>query len=149
MVAIHVPRPSDDWAPSPAPGVRPRPRPPVPVGPLVRRLPDRATRFRRRRLAVLVTLVVAVALAVGAARLVTGLASIGASSGPRSVEAPGGAGPAPVAGVDYVVRPGDTLWSIATRIAPDDDPRVVVDALDAANGGVDLQVGDRLELDLG
>lgn len=23
----------------------------------------------------------------------------------------------------YVVQPGDTLWSIATRLAPDEDPR--------------------------
>lgn len=34
----------------------------------------------------------------------------------------------------YVVRPGDTLWSIATRFAPATDPRVVVDAIASANG---------------
>jgi hypothetical protein len=34
----------------------------------------------------------------------------------------------------YVVRPGDTLWSIATRFAPSTDPRVVVHALTSANG---------------
>jgi len=34
----------------------------------------------------------------------------------------------------YVVRPGDTLWSIATRFAPSTDPRVVVEALASANG---------------
>ena len=34
----------------------------------------------------------------------------------------------------YVVRPGDTLWLIATRIAgPDADPRPVVDRLEQAN----------------
>jgi hypothetical protein len=33
----------------------------------------------------------------------------------------------------YVVRPGDTLWSIATRSAPSADPRVVVDAIASAN----------------
>ena len=33
-----------------------------------------------------------------------------------------------------MVRPGDTLWSIATRFAPSTDPRVVVDAIASANG---------------
>jgi nucleoid-associated protein YgaU len=32
----------------------------------------------------------------------------------------------------YVVRPGDTLWSIARRIQ-DGDPRPLVDAIQAAN----------------
>ena len=49
----------------------------------------------------------------------------------------------------YVVRPGDTLWTIAAEIAPDDDPRAVVDALREANGGAELQVGQRLDLDVG
>jgi LysM repeat protein len=34
----------------------------------------------------------------------------------------------------YVVREGDTLWSIAQRVAPDEDPRPLVDAITAANG---------------
>jgi nucleoid-associated protein YgaU len=33
----------------------------------------------------------------------------------------------------YVVRPGDTLWSIATELAPETDPRVVAHALASAN----------------
>jgi hypothetical protein len=33
-------------------------------------------------------------------------------------------------------------------VAPDEDPRVVVDALRAANGGPDLEVGERLVIDL-
>jgi Tfp pilus assembly protein FimV len=48
----------------------------------------------------------------------------------------------------YVVRPGDTLWGIASRLAgPEADPRPVVDALAAANR-VDgqLAVGARLVL---
>jgi hypothetical protein len=34
----------------------------------------------------------------------------------------------------YVVQPGDTVWSIATRFEPSTDPRVVVDAITSANG---------------
>jgi Tfp pilus assembly protein FimV len=137
MVAIHIPRPADEWVPAPqvTPDVVPD-RTPLRERP--RRLPDRATRVRRRRLVVLVAgVVVAFALA-GAAQLLSGLASVDES--PR---------PEPISGGEYVVQPGDTLWSIAARLAPDDDPRAVVDALRAANGGADLQVGDRLDLDVG
>ncbi len=38
-----------------------------------------------------------------------------------------------VAAHRYVVRPGDTLWSIAKRLAPGRDPREIVDALEAVN----------------
>ena len=31
--------------------------------------------------------------------------------------------------VSYVVQPGDTLWSIAEQVAPNEDPRGVIDAL--------------------
>ena len=33
----------------------------------------------------------------------------------------------------YVVRPGDTLWSIALRSSPSVDPRLVVAAIASAN----------------
>ncbi len=33
----------------------------------------------------------------------------------------------------YVVRPGDTLWSIAKRVVPGRDPRQVADAIAAVN----------------
>ena len=35
----------------------------------------------------------------------------------------------PAPSIHYVVEPGDTLWSIARRVAPGHDPRPVVDAL--------------------
>ena len=89
-------------------------------------------------MALVAAVAVAIALA-GAAQLVTGLASVDES--PR---------PEPIPADEYVVQPGDTLWSIAARLAPDDDPRAVVDALRVlANGTADLQVGDRLDLDIG
>ena len=34
----------------------------------------------------------------------------------------------------YVVRPGDTLWSIAGDLSPGTDPRPVVHAIARANG---------------
>ena len=45
-----------------------------------------------------------------------------------------------------VVRPDDTLWSIATRIAPDRDPRAVVSELEQRNDltGPTVQVGQVL-----
>jgi LysM repeat protein len=106
------------------------------------RLPDRATRVRRRRLAVLVLALVVLGSVLLGVQAISGLAEVGGSSGPRPVEV------GPVAGQQYVVQPGDTLWSIAQRIAPDDDPRAVVDALRAANGGPGLEVGDRIMVDL-
>lgn len=39
----------------------------------------------------------------------------------------------PTAGTSYVVREGDTLWTIARRFAPGVDPRPLVDSLAAAN----------------
>ena len=44
----------------------------------------------------------------------------------------------PVVARSYVVQPGDTLWRIATRVAPGADPRPVIDDLAQANG---LQAG--------
>jgi LysM repeat protein len=38
-----------------------------------------------------------------------------------------------VAAHRVVVRPGDTLWAIAERVAPGQDPRPVVDAMVAVN----------------
>ena len=34
-----------------------------------------------------------------------------------------------------VVEPGDTMWAIALEVAPDRDPRLIVDRLTEANGG--------------
>ena len=43
-----------------------------------------------------------------------------------------------------VVEPGDTLWSIAKRLAPGSDPRDVVDALVQARGTTALLPGETL-----
>src|SRR5207247_6219585 len=71
------------------------------------------TRVRWGRVAVLAT---AMAVPVG-------VHAAGASDGHRAASSR-----------TYVVRAGDTLWSIASRIAgPGADPRPVVDALQRAN----------------
>ena len=52
-----------------------------------------------------------------------------------------------VVAVFLLVAPGDTLWSIARRVAPGRDPRPVVDGLIEANdvrGG--LQAGQELSI---
>jgi hypothetical protein len=49
--------------------------------------------------------------------------------------------------VTYVVVSGDTLWSIARRVAPDRDPRPVVDHLIEVNHlGGGLQAGQELSI---
>jgi LysM domain len=53
----------------------------------------------------------------------------------------------PAPRVTYVVEQGDTLWSIARRVAPGRDPRPVVDGLIEVNdvrGG--LQAGQELSI---
>jgi nucleoid-associated protein YgaU len=42
----------------------------------------------------------------------------------------------------YVVRPGDTLWSVAERFEPGRDPRPVVDELVADRGDGPLVAGE-------
>ncbi len=49
----------------------------------------------------------------------------------------------------YVVQPGDTLWGLATEIAPNEDPRPVVDQLIELNGSAAISVGQELTLPAG
>jgi Tfp pilus assembly protein FimV len=160
MVAILVLQPHETAGePDPAPGTqvalgrrgavsRPQPVDLARVEPLhfrsaARTLPDRPTRVRRRRLAaLLLTLALIGAIATAGRALISAASSVEPSS-PQPVEA---TLLSPAVGETYVVKPGDTLWSIASAIAPNSDPRPVVDALRAANGGPDIQVGQRLTI---
>jgi hypothetical protein len=136
MVAIQVPQLDPEVWPEPPrehePASHPRTRP-VPVR---RSLPDRATRVRRRRLAAIGLAAVLTLGGVTVGRVVWS-AAVGTSPA-QPIDA------RPITGDVYVVQPGDTLWSIAQRIAPGEDPRPVVAALKAGNGDVDLEPGDRL-----
>jgi Tfp pilus assembly protein FimV len=110
--------------------------------------------YRRRRLFAVV-LLAGLALAVAGAvfALTSGeTAPVSVRAGAASsalVEDPAayGAGHAsPAAGSVYVVRPGDTLWSIARGLAPSGDIRAEVDRLQDLNGTAALQAGQRLRL---
>jgi len=93
-------------------------------------------RYLRRRVVVgLVVLVVALLGLRGAAALVSS-AVVGTS----------GAGGAAVASTTHRAVPGDTLWEIAGRYAPQVDRRVAMDDLLALNGGGALQVGQQVLL---
>jgi len=72
--------------------------------------------YVRRRLVAFAVLVVVVGWGVPAAA--------------RSLAGPG---QQPEISVAYVVRSGDTLWAIAERLAPGEDPRAVIGRILAAN----------------
>lgn len=143
MVAIAQPTPLD--RPLAEPAGRPQLRL-VPTGPAHHRHPASAV-YRRRRLAALVLVLSLLAGLVAASRVVVG--SLGSGTPQPAPEAPAAplpAAAAPVAGEAYVVRPGDTLWSIASRLAPGGDVRDVVARLAERNGGPALHVGDVIQL---
>ena len=65
------------------------------------------------------------------------------ASAPSSASAGSAAGSAPAI---VTVQPGDSLWTIAARVAPQTDPRAEVAHLQQLNhlGGVELQPGQLL-----
>jgi hypothetical protein len=97
-------------------------------------LPDRATRVRRRRLALVLVVALAALMSIGLLRMTQGNA-VGTDGSPH-----------PIPRSAYIVQPGDTFWTIAERVAPNKDPRPIVDELQRRHGGGDLQVGDHLDL---
>jgi hypothetical protein len=50
--------------------------------------------------------------------------------------------------VEVVAQSGDTLWSIAERVAPGSDPREVVDALASQRGTADVRAGELIQVQL-
>ena len=98
----------------------------------------RRARLRRRRLVV--------ATAVGAVLVALALPWGGAGGRPLATSGPVLAGAAVAAHADYVVQPGDTLWSIAVRLDPAGDPRVVVGELEAQTGSDTVVPGQHLHL---
>jgi Tfp pilus assembly protein FimV len=71
------------------------------------------------------------------------------AAGARATAASSSAAAGPVSARVYVVRPGDTVWSVAARLAgPHGDPRPLVDDLIRANALQDARIwpGQRLVL---
>jgi LysM repeat protein len=99
---------------------------------------SRPVRLTRRGSAVLALVTVALGLLL----LVVAHASVGAA--PKTLPAQ----QAVSADGAVTVQPGDTLWSIARRVAPNRDPRVVVDHLQQVNhlAGVSLMPGQTLKV---
>jgi hypothetical protein len=64
-----------------------------------------------------------------------------AGGGPLSVT---GGGATPASSRVWVVRPGDTLWAIATTLQPGADVRPLVDRLSAEVGGATIYPGERV-----
>jgi hypothetical protein len=50
--------------------------------------------------------------------------------------------------VSVVVHPGDSLWTIAQRIAPGSDPRQLVDEIAAERGTADVRAGESFKVSL-
>jgi hypothetical protein len=86
-----------------------------------------------------------IALAVLALGVVVVTGQAGAALGGSTLAAPERR-PSLSASHTVVVRPGDTLWGIARRLAPNDDPRPVVDALATVYGPGPLTPGETLRL---
>lgn len=95
---------------------------------------ERAAVYWRRR---------AIAAALGLGIVLTA-AHAGVALGGSTTSSPGRSPHPHVERV--VVRDGDTLWSIAERLAPNSDPRPVVDAIVAARGTPDVQAGEAITL---
>lgn len=127
---VRTPGPSRIAAPS-------VPRPPAPRRPVRCGL---APAIRRRRAVVVLAVVTLV------------VAGLWYALGARAGAPLPGAGRAatisafPVAARSWVVRPGDTVWSIVAASGYRGDPRPVVDRLSDQLGGRPLQPGQRLVL---
>jgi len=117
--------------PTTRPVVRPLPRPATvrPARPSAARA-DMAQVFLWRRVAV-VAVAVAMLLTAGWAISVLGGASL-VASGHRATP------------VSYTVKSGDSLWTVAQRVAPNDDPRDVVAAIERSRGGAPLLPGQTI-----
>lgn len=103
---------------------------------------SRRVAANRRRAVVLATLVVALVGVVFALQAALG----GGAGGPLTTGAASAGAPRPAAVHGWLVRPGDTLWSIAVAVQPRGDVRPLVDRLSAELRGRPLLVGQRLTL---
>lgn len=102
--------------------------------------------YRRRRIAVLLCVAATVLLGWQGLHWLTGMSG----DGPLTVA---GQPASQVTALDtqlvtsarVIVRPGDTLWTIARRAQPTGDLRPLVSQLDAERGGRPLQAGETIQ----
>lgn len=145
MAAVLAPTSID---PAVRPGRSAAPRPALRVihgGRSARRRATARVYLRRRLLVALGLVLVATTLAfafVGARSLVAADAPVG-DTAPASAAT---AAVPPAAAEAYVVRPGDTLWTIAAQLPAGGDVRALVDELADRAGGSVLQAGQRIDL---
>jgi hypothetical protein len=99
-----------------------------------------------RRRAVLLATLAAVLVAAVCVLLALQAALGGGAGGPLTAGAASAGASRPAATRVWMVRPGDTLWTIAEAVHPRGDVRPIVDRLSAQVGGRPLMVGQRLTL---
>ena len=135
-------RPTAPAAPVPRAGAEQQARPAAPAAPAPR---ARASARPRTRLTRRGRIVVS-ALVVSATLLVVVLAWLAGTATAQAARSG-----APASGVyrnltPVVVRPGETLWAIATQAEPTADPRSVIQEIVDINalGGTSIQPGQRL-----
>lgn len=95
--------------------------------------------YWRRRIAVVVIAVALVLVMARAGAALGGSTPVAPERHPAHSSA--------TAAESTVVRPGDSLWTVAERLAPGDDPRPIVDALSEARHGTVLTPGEIISWD--
>ena len=89
-----------------------------------------------------------VAVLLAALLLIAGVGVVlRAAGGSITHEPPAAPANPALATADYVVQPGDTVWSVARRLQPEGDVRPVVDRLVAGHGGAGLVAGEVVHVD--
>lgn len=101
-----------------------------------------AQRIKIRNLAFSALLVTAVFWASQPGGIGQPIADRGAGADPLTDSRPAATSSGPVE--IHVVRPGDTIWSIARRVQPEGDLRPLVDRITSRRDSSPLQVGEEI-----
>ena len=102
--------------------------------------------YRRRRLLAAGLFLLAVAAVLVLAQLIQAGIGGGPLTATGAAATSGSAAMIPAGTREYVVQPGDTLWSIAARVDTKGDERPLVDALDQELHGQSLFPGEQIAI---